>query len=438
MNVPTEKIIRATFLAICLFGTVYMVLIQFFRFMENEDVSASNFRRLNGSPRDLYPTYSICLKDNEGSIFVNEKLSSLFGLKEMDGKAYALILSGTEVSDSLKNVTQIAYAADTFTNGSINLKDYSKYLKSKYRLENRAMIIEEFGNEELLSTDTDKNEDRPLFLSLQNSKQVCYSQVSVYRQKVEQVKSTLKLNASILGTNQDHARLDLKIFVHYPNQLFRQLDKPLVVAPMSYFIRDEQEGFNDFRYTIVISHVSTLRRRSDAKIPCDPDLENDDETVRNVIMKKVGCVPPYWFKLQSNRSSLPMCNTSSQMKEIYEYQCHSFEFCPELLEVNGYENAFDVYLPPCSEMSVVAMPTLIEQYTKSVEGALVEINFVFMADTYTEIVNSRGFTFESFFSGVGGFIGIFIGYSLLSFADMFISFINYLTKFCCEKKHNEK
>ena len=46
------------------------------------------------------------------------------------------------------------------------------------------------------------------------------------------------------------------------------------------------------------------------------------------------------------------------------------------------------------------------------------LDFVYMDDFYQEIVNVRDFGFESFWSGVGGFVGIFLGYSLLQIPDL--------------------
>ena len=37
---------------------------------------------------------------------------------------------------------------------------------------------------------------------------------------------------------------------------------------------------------------------------------------------------------------------------------------------------------------------------------------------YQEIVNVRGFDFDSMFSGIGGLVGIFLGYSLLQLAKI--------------------
>ena len=46
------------------------------------------------------------------------------------------------------------------------------------------------------------------------------------------------------------------------------------------------------------------------------------------------------------------------------------------------------------------------------------LDFVYMDDFYEEIINVRDFGFESLWSGVGGFVGIFLGYSLLQIPDL--------------------
>ena len=46
------------------------------------------------------------------------------------------------------------------------------------------------------------------------------------------------------------------------------------------------------------------------------------------------------------------------------------------------------------------------------------LDFVYMEDFYQEIINVRDFGFESFWSGIGGFVGIFLGYSLLQIPDL--------------------
>ena len=46
------------------------------------------------------------------------------------------------------------------------------------------------------------------------------------------------------------------------------------------------------------------------------------------------------------------------------------------------------------------------------------INFRYPEENYQEIENVRDFGFESFWSAVGGFIGIFMGYSMLQIPEL--------------------
>ena len=46
------------------------------------------------------------------------------------------------------------------------------------------------------------------------------------------------------------------------------------------------------------------------------------------------------------------------------------------------------------------------------------ISLTYSSKEYQEIINVRGFDFDSMFSGIGGFVGIFLGYSILQVADL--------------------
>ena len=83
--------------------------------------------------------------------------------------------------------------------------------------------------------------------------------------------------------------------------------------------------------------------------------------------------------------------------------------------IETYKRAiFDSYKQPCDYMTVT---TGVLQ-KKPDYGFHLVLNFVYMDDFYQEIVNVRDFGFESFWSGIGGFVGIFLGYSLLQIPDL--------------------
>ena len=48
----------------------------------------------------------------------------------------------------------------------------------------------------------------------------------------------------------------------------------------------------------------------------------------------------------------------------------------------------------------------------------IQISKKYLDNKYQEIVNEREFSFETFWSSVGGFVGIFMGYSLLQIPEL--------------------
>ena len=102
------------------------------------------------------------------------------------------------------------------------------------------------------------------------------------------------------------------------------------------------------------------------------------------------------------RNDLKECKMASEMSQIYT-----------ILET--YKRAvFDSYKQPCHYMKVT---TGVLQKKLDFGHHLV-LDFVYMDDFYEEIINVRDFGFESLWSGVGGFVGIFLGYSLLQIPDL--------------------
>ena len=84
--------------------------------------------------------------------------------------------------------------------------------------------------------------------------------------------------------------------------------------------------------------------------------------------------------------------------------------------------------PPCLDMynAVAYFQRPMEKIEKRVEEKLSEklkekmkiFRFVYEEKYYEEIQYVRDFGFESFWSGIGGFVGIFLGYSMMQFPDL--------------------
>ena len=57
-----------------------------------------------------------------------------------------------------------------------------------------------------------------------------------------------------------------------------------------------------------------------------------------------------------------------------------------------------------------------------------KITFTYKEDEYQEIENIRAFGIEALWSGIGGFVGIFLGYSTMQLPDLLRYFSSLLQK----------
>ena len=95
--------------------------------------------------------------------------------------------------------------------------------------------------------------------------------------------------------------------------------------------------------------------------------------------------------------------SSSNLQEAYKYS-----------QYGNVGNVLDLLHPPCSEMTMISS-------IDSMTGSLLELKFQYRNDKYWEIKNTRGFGMTSLWSDVGGFVGIFLGFSLFQLADILLN-----------------
>ena len=134
------------------------------------------------------------------------------------------------------------------------------------------------------------------------------------------------------------------------------------------------------------------------------------------IFQRVSCVPPFWKKFRSNRSKTAECNNSSQIKKLID----------ELNEIE-WGDASKFITEPCDKMSISTSVEKSKTVAKFIHHLLV-LRFSYLNEDYQEIVNVKDFGFENFWSNIGGFIGIFLGYSLLQIPDLLAKAISFLKK----------
>ena len=218
------------------------------------------------------------------------------------------------------------------------------------------------------------------------------------------------LSNDIFGTETYH-NVGFQIFIHHPGQLFRSLDNPVYKSKVAKRVKEGQQKLWDNILRIKVEEVTVLRKRDDANVPCNNQLNDlDDSNIMEQITDKVGCLPIFWkyFVLKPN---VRECNSPLEYQNIFK-------------NIQEYRDVLWSYDPPCASMHV---STKIDK-DETNEWGNPCINIQYTTREYQEIQNEQSFGFESFVSGVGGFVGIFLGYSLLQIPELLAVVFSRLVK----------
>ena len=189
-----------------------------------------------------------------------------------------------------------------------------------------------------------------------------------------------------------------------------------------YIISKDIDEINFGMLEFWVSQVNVLRKRVDANEICDPDVI-DDLAVLETTMKQVNCTPPFWNSiLPKNNYSFPPCDSLTKLKEVSDV----------LKAPDKLMGIFNQYTGPCIKLSsVVTFQEKAKNKEKDPNSFVLVFNY--LEEMYQEIRNERDFDMEMFWSSVGGFIGMFLGYSLWQCPEML-----FTCKFLRKKKKPEK
>ena len=151
---------------------------------------------------------------------------------------------------------------------------------------------------------------------------------------------------------------------------------------------------------VKIGKVTTLRKRPGSNVPCDAELDDDDAKFREQIIKQIDCTPMYW--------------TRREGKHLPEESCKSDALRIADAFIQQYKTILKSYETPCIEMEISGI------FERGEDNGIKDpqLTFLYEDSIYEEIENTKSFDLESFVSGVGGFIGIFLGYSILQIPEL--------------------
>ena len=327
----TVKKVAVFIVYICVLALAFVLTyFQIKSYLANRNTSFIAYRKFNTEPKDIYPSFSICLYSSFGLIFNQNK--EILGVKGWrGGHLYRKMLLG---EDSI--LTRYIYREINFDEVKVDmLKDI---IKAFHTVTKQGTVVE------------DKEIQKwgvrtPYTFGYQDPNQIC-----VTRKRLFEKELILNYEKVTIDTEMMYnITADLHVYIHRPGELTRILHRPILSFSLNDFKEILRNPQRDNHYHLQINQVEATRNRPDDAInPCNETLFDDDEMYRNVIIQKIGCIPAYWKRFQRihsnyNIPNLPECFQQNQLYRINK------SFLPDL----NVGNATKEYLKPCNSMKTI-------------------------------------------------------------------------------------
>ena len=125
-------------------------------------------------------------------------------------------------------------------------------------------------------------------------------------------------------------------------------------------------------------------------------------------MNHLNCIPSYWRSIVEDGKNFVNC-TDEKLKLIHSY-------------IMDRENTPFMYKPSCAStiISAITEKTTMENFCQYTEDFW-RFRIFYPQKIFTQIISTREVPAEGLVSGIGGFIGMCLGISLMQLPDLLFS-----------------
>jgi hypothetical protein len=166
-----------------------------------------------------------------------------------------------------------------------------------------------------------------------------------------------------------------------------------------------------------IQNLEVIQNWDKTTAPCIYGIPDSDQLHFNSISRNITCRLPYF----DGKDNLRPCTSKIEMQECLAV----------FLEYNLGDS---LKHPSCRKLDKLEFNNLELDVPGRYQPSIT-ISVVFVDDTYREIRRVRAFDLNALIGNIGGYIGIFVGYSILLFPDMILTILRSFGKYH-EKKYS--
>ena len=353
----------------------------------------------------------------------------IFNSYGLNATQYELMLKGEPATRYDRNDLVRSYKKTPIFLGNGSDVDFSKYhlqtqdlMKNFIRSVNYSNENSSIDTDISITKDFNETKDLPLYLSFQTADTICFSRNSVSDSSSIRLNDLITFNSSAIYESISYEDTLLKgtildVFVHYPNQLIQSYGNPKYSISFSHLnsiLYDRSPKILEIK----LSECKRIKRRVDSNEPCSENIENYDQYFQQKIAEHLGCVPIYFKYAMTNESNIEECESKNKLMEAQYI-------------IDNFDKFLNGIAKPCDEMLVLTIDSV--DNNPDLKPNDIAIKFIYSDKVYEEIEYTKGIKFEGWLSNVGGFVGIFLGYSMMQFPDVILFII---TMFNYERRNH--
>ena len=365
-----------SFKLFCVVLTIITLYAGIHKYCKNDDATVVSYRPWYMTPHDIYPSVSICIT----SPFEEENLNALGN--SVTSNEYGNFLRGLLKKDELLNID--------YKKVSLKPIDYVLGYEIAYR-------DGTFKMKNYASNSNENADDKDLILPSNRiimANMICFG-IDVLMKK-EFLGIGIKIKTDIFHDGIRPSLMNihknvraLGVIIHYPKQIFRNK------WWKNYWPTRHANSSKNYDISYDVSGLEVVRYRS-KKQRCYENFPDYDEESLEDILLSVGCMPPY----SASRHNLSMCTEPNQFQEIIKRQSKLWL-------------GDNVRHLPCSGIERVSY-AVTEIDVEETQVPYFKISFNFKDLSYKEIKMVRAFDIPSLVGNLGGYIGMFLGYALMT------------------------
>lgn len=366
-----------TFKLICITSAISMTIYCSYEYSKNEDLSVVSYKKFNEDEEGVYPQVVLCLYNH---FSLESEEAKEIGYNITPG-SFGRFYKGEEWNDAFLKI-DINKIVRKFQSNVVDTCLFSEYPEN----ENDSRECEGKG---ILSTHLDPFGGKCLQFHYKHPKRI--------------LEATMWLKTSIFpnDTGPNNMKFYPVTFM-LPNRRFYIND----FNELNWPIQENPADPYAIQYTL--SNIEVIRNRGKSGSNCY-DGKNYDAFRMKEILSTVGCKPFYYFTLPGDMYQ--NCTTQSQFKKL-----------SELVMTASLRHS----VPPCTkiqrmQINVENVPSELrkeKEIYSGIEKSLEAVNSWFRVTVnfreryYRDITQTRAYSAQSLIGNAGGYIGLFIGYTI--------------------------